>query len=200
MTVKRNGLLLVLMQPPAALEEEFTAWYDTEHVPERAALPGFKTALRYVNLSGYPRFMAIYDLDAVEALDTPEYQAVSGPNFSPWTKRVTSRTQVYRIVGEQVYPGDAVTKRSSRVVLVRLRAVGQGKDEAVVAAVRKTFEERPEVTGIRVFRSDEAVGTDYFCLVDMTPPPLENIDLRPLGAFAANVDMVNIYTPYTLGG
>ena len=30
------GLLLVTMEPPASLEEEFADWYDTEHVPERA--------------------------------------------------------------------------------------------------------------------------------------------------------------------
>ncbi|MBZ9870429.1 hypothetical protein LB542_06100 [Mesorhizobium sp. BR1-1-9] len=200
MAKKGNGLLLVLMQPPSTLEEEFTAWYDTEHVPERAALPGFKSALRYVNLSGYPRYMAIYDLDSVETLDTPEYQAVSGQNFSPWTKRVTSRVQVYRIVGKQVYPGDAVTHRSSRAVLLRMRAVGPEKEDQIVAALRATFEGRPETRGLRVFRADEARGTDYFCLVEMTPLPLQQIDLRDLGQFAANVDMVNIYAPYDLGG
>jgi hypothetical protein len=191
---------MVLMQPPAALEEEFTAWYDTEHVPERAALPGFKTALRYVNLSGYPRFMAIYDLDEVATLDTPEYQAVSGPNFSPWTKRVTSRVQVYRVAAEQVYPGDVVTQRSSRVLLVRLRAVGAGKDEAVVEAARKAFEGRPETMGLRVFRSDEARDTDYFCLVEMTPPPQEPVDLKGFGDLIRHVDLVNLYTPYAPGG
>jgi hypothetical protein len=199
MAKKGNGLLLVLMQPPSALEEEFTAWYDTEHVPERAALPGFKTALRYVTLSGYPRYMAIYDLDSVETLDSPEYQAVSGPNFSPWTKRVTSRVQVYRIVGEQVYPGDVVTRRSSRVVLLRLRAVGSGREDQVVAALRAAFEGKPETRGLRVFRADEAEGVDYFCLVEMTPPPHERIDLGDLGQFAESVDMVNICTPYDLG-
>src|SRR5215468_1722531 len=131
----RNGLLLVLMQPPAGLEEEFQAWYDTEHVPERAALPGFKTALRYVCLSGYPRYLAIYDLDSIGALETPEYQAVSGTHFSPWTKRFTSRVQVYRITADQIYPGDAVTRRSSRALLIRLRALPQAMDTAVVESV-----------------------------------------------------------------
>ena len=28
-----KGFLLVLMQPPPTLEEEFNAWYDDEHIP-----------------------------------------------------------------------------------------------------------------------------------------------------------------------
>jgi hypothetical protein len=196
---RNNGLLLVLMQPPAALEEEFTAWYDTEHVPERAALPGFRTALRYVALSGYPRYMAIYDLDEVATLDSPEYQAVSGPNFSPWTKRITSRVQVNRIVGEQVYPGDRPTRRSSRLLLMRLRAVGAGRQEQAVSALRQMFEARPETLSVRVFRSDEAKGIDYFGIVEMTPPAGENFDFRALEEFSTNVDLVNLYAPYASG-
>ena len=44
-----KGFLLVLMQPPPAFEEEFNAWYDAEHIPERCATPGFETG----NLSGW---------------------------------------------------------------------------------------------------------------------------------------------------
>jgi hypothetical protein len=200
MTQQRNGLLMVLMQPPAALEEEFAAWYDTEHVPERAVLPGFKTALRYVTLSGYPRYMAIYDLDSTAVLDSPGYQAVSGPNFSPWTKRVTSRVQACRIVAEQIFPGDAVTRRSSRLMLIRLRAVGGVPDEEVVAALRGALEGRPETASLRVFKSTENKTADYFCILGMTQDPAEAIDFRQLGALADNVDTVNIYAPYQLLG
>jgi hypothetical protein len=196
---KRNGLLLVLMQPPAALEEEFTAWYDTEHIPERANVPGFKTALRFVALSGYPRFMAIYDLDHVSVLDSPEYLAVSGANFSPWTKRVTSRVQIHRIVAEQVFPGDAVTHRSSRMMLTSLHSV-QNSEESVVEALRKTFEARSETVHLRIFKAARAKSTDYFCLAGMTPPPAESVDLHSLGALAGAVDLVNMYTPYDLAG
>lgn len=50
-----KGLLLVLMQPPAESDGEFNAWYDT--------------ALRYVCLSGWPRYLALYDLDEPALLD-----------------------------------------------------------------------------------------------------------------------------------
>lgn len=45
---KYKGFLLVTMEPPPAIEEEFNDWYDTEHVPERAFIRGFESAHRYV--------------------------------------------------------------------------------------------------------------------------------------------------------
>ena len=36
---KKYGLLLVMMEPPEEMEEEFNEWYDTEHIPEREAVP-----------------------------------------------------------------------------------------------------------------------------------------------------------------
>ena len=82
-----KGFLLVTMQPPPALEEEFNAWYDTEHIPERAAIPGFETALRFVCLSGFPRYLAMYDLARQEVLETADYLRVAYERSSPWTKR-----------------------------------------------------------------------------------------------------------------
>src|SRR5690606_33047346 len=95
-----TGLLFVLSDPIAALEEEFNAWYDSEHLPERAALPGFRSAARFVSLGDGPRYAAAYDLDAPSVLESDAYQAVSGANFSPWTRRVTGRTPTRRMVAE----------------------------------------------------------------------------------------------------
>jgi hypothetical protein len=36
-------------------EEEFNAWYNTEHLPELLALPGFLDAARYVATRGGPK-------------------------------------------------------------------------------------------------------------------------------------------------
>ena len=44
----KRGLLLTMTEPPAAMEEEFNAWYETEHLPERLAIAGFRSARRWV--------------------------------------------------------------------------------------------------------------------------------------------------------
>jgi hypothetical protein len=42
-------------------EVEFNAWYDTEHLPEIVALPGFLSARRYVCEGAVPKYLAWYD-------------------------------------------------------------------------------------------------------------------------------------------
>ena len=69
MSAKGKGFLLVLMDCPTYLEDEFNAWYDTEHIPERLAIPGFETGLRFVCLEGHPRYLAMYDLERPEVLE-----------------------------------------------------------------------------------------------------------------------------------
>jgi len=44
----RRGLLLTMTEPPAAMDEEFNAWYDSEHIPERLSIQGFRSARRWV--------------------------------------------------------------------------------------------------------------------------------------------------------
>jgi hypothetical protein len=45
---RRRGLLFTMTEPPAAMEDEFNAWYDSEHLAERRANPGFRSARRRV--------------------------------------------------------------------------------------------------------------------------------------------------------
>ncbi len=100
-----NGLLLVTMEPPPAMEEEFNDWYDHEHIPERIALPGILSATRWVCLQGWPRYLALYDLASAEVMRSPEYTAVAGPNVSPWSHRVLPRTiGRRRVVATQATP------------------------------------------------------------------------------------------------
>ena len=43
------------------MEEEFNAWYDSEHLPERLAIPGFRSARRWVCNGTY---LGTYELDS----------------------------------------------------------------------------------------------------------------------------------------
>jgi hypothetical protein len=45
---KGRGLLMVYVDVPAPLEDEFNRWYNEEHIPERLAIPGVLNAARYV--------------------------------------------------------------------------------------------------------------------------------------------------------
>jgi len=47
MAKKGRGIFLVYTDVDPTHEEEFNAWYNTEHLPELLSLPGFLDAARY---------------------------------------------------------------------------------------------------------------------------------------------------------
>ncbi len=68
------AILFSQMEPPAELTEEFHGWYESDHIPARMALPGFRAARRYRVLDGSPEYLAVYELDDLDALQTEGYQ------------------------------------------------------------------------------------------------------------------------------
>ena len=85
-------------------EEDFNAWYTTEHLPELLALPGFLDAARYVATKGSPKYLAAYELESVDAVQTPEFK--NRPR-TPWGQRVSPTVigkNLTRIVGQQIFP------------------------------------------------------------------------------------------------
>src|SRR3954447_26999743 len=103
-----KGILIAAMNFSDVAEDEFHDWYDTEHLPERLAVPGFLNAERWLGINDPKDSVALYDLDTVGVLHSPPYLAVGGANGSPWTKRVTGRVRhIMRMEGEQIRPGDA---------------------------------------------------------------------------------------------
>jgi hypothetical protein len=191
-----KGFLLVTMQPPPAFEEEFNAWYDTEHLPERLAVPGFETALRFVCISGHPRYLAMYDLVHPQVLDSAAYLKVAFANSSPWTLRVLQRVRVYRSFGRQIYPGNALTGTCARVEVLRFRNRPASAAEEIVNGMRANFEKRPETAQVRVFAYEDSGGTDFIGFVEQRAPGQAALDLKPFGAQAAAIDLANSYAPY----
>jgi hypothetical protein len=68
------AILFSQMEPPAELTDEFHGWYEKDHIPARMALPGFRAARRYRALDGSPGYLAVYELDDLDALQTEGYQ------------------------------------------------------------------------------------------------------------------------------
>lgn len=196
-----KGLLMVAMQPAAGGEEEFQDWYDTEHFPERAAIDGFLTAQRYVCTSGWPRYLATYDLRDLDVLTEPGYLAVSGARFSPWSKRVLARVQgLYRVEGLQVHPGDAVTGEAGRfpwLTLWRFRDAAADIGAGILAGLNAVYGGGREVVQTRLFRSSYDEAVDHVALVE-TRAPGKNIplDIPALGAAGEHLDMLNHYVRY----
>ena len=197
-----KGLLLVTMEPPAALEEEFNDWYDTEHFPQRSAVPGFETASRWTCVDGWPRWLAIYDLVSPAVLETEAYRAVSGPRSTPWSQRILPRTMGrMRVVAEQIAPGDELAiapSRSSRLLVARYPAIAPADAEESVKGITSIFQACNSVIQARIFKSMRGSAIDLWALVAFGRP----VSAEPLASSAGylddsrGADVFNLYVPY----
>jgi len=121
----KRGLLLTMTEPPPEMEEEFNAWYDTEHMAERLAIPGFRSARRWVAdcRPGEGKYLATYELDSSAVLQTAKYLEYF-ENQTPWSRRCLGKAVVFRRWAcEQVEPGDADPHPGARAIAVSMADV-----------------------------------------------------------------------------
>ena len=130
MARKGQATLLVYIDlADSKYDEEFNAWYDTQHLPQLLALPGFLDAARYVAVKGGPRYLAAYELESADAVKTPEYLNRPTP---PWDRRMSPRVvgkNFARIVGEQIFP--ASVERADRGMAPALQIGRMSVPEAI---------------------------------------------------------------------
>jgi len=87
----KQGLLLVMTDIAAADEADFNRWYEEEHLDERMRIPGFLNARRFTAIEGGPKYLALYDLESPEVLQSAPYRDVVGAGTSAWTKRMQTK-------------------------------------------------------------------------------------------------------------
>jgi hypothetical protein len=83
-----GGLLLNAMNVAPEAEDDFNAWYDREHLPALAAVPGVLCARRYRDAEaggGSHRYVALYHLESPEVV---RGEAWSRAANTPWSARV----------------------------------------------------------------------------------------------------------------
>ena len=103
---KGTALLMVYTDVDIEHDAEFNRWYNEEHIPERLSAPGFLDGARYEALKGGPRYLAVYELETAEALQSDEYLKMSN-NPTPWTQRMSPNAVgrgMVRNVYTQIYP------------------------------------------------------------------------------------------------
>ena len=109
--VKKKGaaLLVVFTDVDVEHDADFNAWYNQEHLPERLSAPGFLDGARYEALRGGPRYLAVYELESVEALQSDEYLR-QRDNPTEWSRRMSPLMAVggmIRNVYTQIYPSES---------------------------------------------------------------------------------------------
>ena len=84
---------------PVEVEEEYHAWYNTEHIPAYLEIPGFLSARRFQRMGQHTPvpglhvtgadYVALYDLSDNQVFESPEFK-VRG--VTPWSTRIRSYT------------------------------------------------------------------------------------------------------------
>jgi len=80
-----GGLLLNAMNIAPELEAEFNEWYDKEHIPALAAVPGVLCARRFRGTSGNRGYVALYHLAEPGVVESAEWKTA---RQSDWTSRL----------------------------------------------------------------------------------------------------------------
>ena len=94
-----GGLLLNAMNVAPEHEAEFNEWYDTEHIPALAAVPGTLCARRFRAGEGSPRYVALYHLESPDVQASKEWKEAAN---TPWTNKLRPHFRDHlRIVGRR---------------------------------------------------------------------------------------------------
>ena len=113
---KGTGVLVVMADVPAEVEEEFNRWYNEEHLAERLAIPGVLNAARYEAIRGAPKYLAVYELDSPQAWYSDAWQRwLEHP--TEWSQRVSPSvvgTSYVHNLYEVVYPPDLTPAGAAR--------------------------------------------------------------------------------------
>jgi hypothetical protein len=80
-----GGVILVSMDVDADRDDEFNAWYDTEHIPRLSAIPGVIAARRFRAVQGTPAYVALYHVKTTDIYATRTWVAA---NETPWMLRM----------------------------------------------------------------------------------------------------------------
>jgi hypothetical protein len=87
-------IFVVQMDIPAEREAEFNRIYDTDHVPTLLKVPGVRSCKRYVlersTMSNVQRYLAIYEVDSAEVIDSPAWKTAG--DLGEWAPKIRPHT------------------------------------------------------------------------------------------------------------
>ena len=109
---------------PDHIVDEYNAWYDSEHLPRCAAIPGVLHARRYMSTgilggsSDGPRYLTAYELTGPDVWESP---AALQARKTPWTEKMRSlfsntRRALYQLVAPTVSHEQAAAQKRISIV------------------------------------------------------------------------------------
>ena len=109
---------------PDHIVDEYNAWYDSEHLPRCAGIPGVLRARRYMStgirggVSDGPKYLTAYEMTGADVWESP---AALQARKTPWTEKMRSlfsntRRGLYRLIAPAVTHETAAALPRVRVI------------------------------------------------------------------------------------
>ncbi|WP_146149210.1 hypothetical protein [Nitratireductor sp. StC3] len=138
-------------------KDEFIAWHNREHIPERVDIPGFMTGRRMREVSD-DTYLTLYDLSGTEVLNSVAYQTrLNAP--TEWTSRVVPHfLQTVRLLSERV----ATEGHGEGGYVLAARFTREQIEVATGTALRKLLSryrtDDPEILAWHIYKTDSAAS------------------------------------------
>lgn len=160
MAMKGTGAICIWNDITPEGRAEFYDWHLNEHMPERAAVPGFLRSRRFIATSGatQPEFFTLYETADPSVLTSEAYVArLQAP--TEWTKRATqafrNTSRALTRVLESAGPG-------AGGILATLRfGVVSGREQAILPALGQAVSAAaalPHVAAAHACQTNEAAS------------------------------------------
>jgi hypothetical protein len=95
-------VLTVRLNAQPEHEKDFNAWYNEDHIPALAGVPGVYCARRYLAVEGDPRFLAVYEMRDSGIPKTPEWDKAR--NYGRTAQIRPHLQDLQAVVGRRIYP------------------------------------------------------------------------------------------------
>ncbi len=172
------GLFYVYTEPGSVDEAEFHDWYDHEHGPARLKVPGFRSAYRYRALDDQkPPWLALYELDSPDVINSPEYQALAGQasdrDKSVGAGLATLDRRIYEQISED---GSPVGRPAPMILAVAMSVPASAEENLAAWYAEEHIPMLLEVPGwrrirrFRLIRAMDVPGPDFLSVHDLAGP------------------------------
>lgn len=172
------GELLIWTDIAPEKEEDFNQWYDTEHMQERASIPGFKWSRRYYSETASRPYLALYRTESLHVFTSAPYRQAF-ENQTEWSVRnFTAMHSTNRRV-------NAVTEMTGAGTGAFVSLVCLGSDanaQAALAMIESLSDEISGVIATRILTPDPNLST---------PLPSEDTSKRVLEPYLV-IDTTNL--------
>lgn len=161
------GELFIWTNVDPAHEQDFNRWYDTEHMQERAAIPGFKWSRRYHSKTCARPYLALYRTESLKVFTSDTYRQAFTKQ-TEWSVRNFSRMyDTQRRVAAVTLAFGAGT--GAGIALVSLGSVAVA--EKALARCKMLGHSAEGILSAKILTPDTALST---------PLPSESTDQRVL--------------------